>query len=289
MADALEIKPFDPNWSVEFEAERVRLEATLGKVALRIDHNGSTAVPGLAAKPIIDIQVSVRKLKPSVVYSGPLESAGYVHLPHPDDSFAPFFYRPAVGPHTHHVHVVEAGGEEERKTLAFRDYLREHAEIARKYEALKRELAARYSSSDLSNHQAYADAKSEFVAAVTRQAIAEGYPQDPTILPVDDPSRPDNWWSNVKREAPTAFRLGGFFGAGWPFALLFIASRFASGSQIELTGPKNWADQILGCGMILSMSGLGLVLLGVAVFAGFQVGGYCAAALTIYLRSRQTH
>jgi len=174
-----EIRPYDPNWVLEFESEHARLQAALGRVAVRIEHHGSTSVPGLAAKPVIDIQVSVRKLQPFAAYSGPLESVGYVHLPHPDDSFAPFFYRPAVWPHTHHVHVVEAGGEEERKTLAFRDYLREHSQIAREYEALKRQLAPSYSSLDFSSRQAYADAKSEFIVAITRQAIAEGYPREP--------------------------------------------------------------------------------------------------------------
>jgi len=142
------------------------------------DRKTPYAVHPIWCAAIIDIQVSVRTLQPLEAYSGRLESLGYVHLPHQDDSFAPFFYRPAVWPHTHHVHVVESGGEEERKTLAFRDYLREHAQIAREYEDLKRGLAPRYSSLDFSSRQAYADAKSEFIAAVTRRATAEGYPRD---------------------------------------------------------------------------------------------------------------
>jgi GrpB-like predicted nucleotidyltransferase (UPF0157 family) len=116
---------------------------------------------------------------------------GYVHLPHPDDAFAPFFYRPGTWPHTHHVHVVESGGEEERKTLAFRDYLREHPDVAREYEALKRELAPSYSASQLKSRQAYADAKGEFIAAVTRRALAEGLPAravSTTITPRDEMS-----------------------------------------------------------------------------------------------------
>jgi GrpB-like predicted nucleotidyltransferase (UPF0157 family) len=168
----LEIRPYDPSWATEFERERARLQEVLGAIAVRIDHHGSTSVPGLAAKPVIDIQISVHRLQPLSAYAVPLEAAGYVHLVHPDDSFAPFFYRPGTWPHTHHVHVVEAGGEEERKTLAFRDYLREHPEIARKYEALKRELASKFD-----DHQAYAEAKGEFITAVTRRAIAEGYPR----------------------------------------------------------------------------------------------------------------
>lgn len=126
---------------------------------------------------MIDIQISVQNLHPLDRYAPLLARAGYVHVPHADDSFAPFFHRPASWPHTHHVHVVAAGGEEERKTLAFRDYLREHPHRAREYEALKRRLAKRYSAAEFSTRQAYADAKSEFIADVTNQALAEGYPR----------------------------------------------------------------------------------------------------------------
>jgi len=173
----LEIVPYDPQWPVAFEAERRRLAAAFGELAVRIEHNGSTAVPGLAAKPVIDIQVSARRLHPIERYAPALERLGYVHLVHPDDAFAPFFHRPASWPHTHHVHVVQAGGEEERRTLAFRDYLRDHAEIAREYEALKRRLAPGYIATTAGSQQAYADAKGELIRAVTERALVEGYPR----------------------------------------------------------------------------------------------------------------
>jgi GrpB-like predicted nucleotidyltransferase (UPF0157 family) len=177
MGESLEIAPYDPNWPIAFAAERDRIAAALGTLALRVDHNGSTSVPGLAAKPIIDIQVSVRSLQPIEAYANPLAQLGYVHVPHPDDSFCPFFHRPAAWPHTHHVHVVEKGGAEERRTLAFRDYLREHPAVARRYEDLKRGLAPHYSAADFSSRQAYADAKTAFVSSVTQRAMEEGYPR----------------------------------------------------------------------------------------------------------------
>jgi GrpB-like predicted nucleotidyltransferase (UPF0157 family) len=177
MGERLEIAPYDPNWPIAFAAERDRIAAALGTLALRVDHNGSTSVPGLAAKPIIDIQVSVRSLQPIEAYARGLAQLGYVHVPHPDDSFCPFFHRPAVWPHTHHVHVVERGGAEERKTLAFRDYLREHPSVARQYEELKRGLAPQHAAADFSSRQAYADAKTAFVSGVTERAIAAGYPR----------------------------------------------------------------------------------------------------------------
>jgi GrpB-like predicted nucleotidyltransferase (UPF0157 family) len=177
--EALTIVPYDPGWPHAFAAERERIALALGALALRIDHHGSTSVPGLAAKPIIDIQVSVSRLEPLASYAGGLGRIGYVHVPHPDDAFCPFFHRPLAWPHTHHVHVVRAGGAEERATLAFRDYLREHPETVRAYETLKRGLAPRYAATTFASRQAYADAKTEFVSAVTTRALAEGFPHEP--------------------------------------------------------------------------------------------------------------
>jgi GrpB-like predicted nucleotidyltransferase (UPF0157 family) len=177
MTDTLVIVPYDPSWPRAFALERDRIAAALGEIALRIEHNGSTSVPGLAAKPIIDIQVSVARVQPIDVYRPRLAELGYTHVPHPDDDFCPFFHRPAVWPYTHHVHVVESGGDEERRTLAFRDYLREHDDIAREYEALKRRLAPRHAATDFTSRQAYADAKGPFIGSVVERALAEGYPR----------------------------------------------------------------------------------------------------------------
>ncbi len=172
------VVPYDPRWPGEFAIERERLAAALGPLAIRIDHNGSTAVPGLAAKPVIDIQISVAALHPIEAHAGGLARLGYVHAPHADDAFCPFFHRPAGWPHTHHVHLVQAGGEEERRTLAFRDYLRAHAQVALDYETLKRTLADRFSGDESESRQAYADAKSEFISRIVRVALVEGYPRN---------------------------------------------------------------------------------------------------------------
>ena len=173
----IEIVPYDLLWQDAFAVERDRISDALGALAVRIDHNGSTSVPGLAAKPIIDIQVSVSELQPLEQYSTPLTKIGYVHVPHPDDSFCPFFHKPKTWPHTHHVHVVQSGGEEERRTLAFRDYLRENPEVAREYEKLKRALASQHSTRDFASRQSYADAKTHFITTITTRALAEGYPR----------------------------------------------------------------------------------------------------------------
>lgn len=163
MKPELEIVPYDDRWPAAFAAEAVRLRGALGPLALRIDHHGSTSVPGLAAKPILDIQVSVAALQPMEPYGAPLRAVGYVHVPHPDDSFCPFFHRPSTWPHSHHVHVVQRGGAEERRTLAFRDYLRDHGDAAREYEQLKRDLVRRFASGGPESREAYARAKTDFI------------------------------------------------------------------------------------------------------------------------------
>ena len=177
MSGTLEISPYNGHWPGQFEAERLRIASALGSLAVRIDHNGSTSVPGLAAKPIIDIQISVKRLHPIPAYSCQLEELGYVHLVHPDDSFCPFFRRPKEWPHSHHIHVVESGGDEERRTLAFRDYIRDHHAVAREYESLKRGLAPQFSAATVESRQAYADAKGELIERVIAQALEEGYPR----------------------------------------------------------------------------------------------------------------
>jgi len=177
MGKTLTVVRYDPRWPTMFATERDRIAAMLGEVALRIDHHGSTSVPGLSAKPIIDIQISVIRLQPMETYAAGLKRLGYTHLPHPDDSFCPFFHRPASWPHTHHIHVVESGGAEERKTLAFRDYLREHPEAAREYEDLKIRLVAELGAAGPSGPRAYAEAKTGFVTGLTERALAEGHPR----------------------------------------------------------------------------------------------------------------
>jgi GrpB-like predicted nucleotidyltransferase (UPF0157 family) len=167
----IEIVPYDSEWPSLFEAEAARIRSALGPTALRIDHNGSTSIPGMRAKPVIDIQVSVAALQPLSGFGDPLTTLGYHHVPHPDDAFCPFFHRPLQWPHTHHVHVVQAGGEEERRTLAFRDYLRRHARVAHEYEELKRRLMADLNPRDAPSREAYALGKTAFVERIVSLAM----------------------------------------------------------------------------------------------------------------------
>lgn len=174
----LQVVPYDSGWPAAFELEAIRLRTALGTLALRIDHHGSTSIPGLDAKPIIDIQVSVAALQPLAPYGEPLLVIGYLHVPHPDDSFCPFFHRPLQWPHSHHVHVVEGGGAEERRTLAFRDYLRDHAAVAREYERLKHDLGGQLAATNRESRDAYARAKTDFIERVVAMALSSGYPRE---------------------------------------------------------------------------------------------------------------
>jgi GrpB-like predicted nucleotidyltransferase (UPF0157 family) len=141
--------------------EATRIAAAIGHVAVRIEHVGSTAVPGLAAKPVIDIQISVPSLEPMEPYRRGLERIGYAYRPD-DESEHRFFHLDLGGARTFNVHVCAAGGAWERRHLAFRDHLQKDREEAVRYEAVKRGLATRFGH----DVDAYADSKSPYIRSV---------------------------------------------------------------------------------------------------------------------------
>jgi GrpB-like predicted nucleotidyltransferase (UPF0157 family) len=165
MPDPIEIMPYDPAWPTRFVAQAASLREALGPVALRIDHVGSTSVPGLAAKPVIDVQISVADFEPLDAFRLPLERLGYVYRADNPDR-ARRYFREAPGQRRTHLHVRRAGSLDEQLNLLFRDYLRAHADEAAAYAALKRELAARFRE----DRVAYTDAKSPFIWQVLRRA-----------------------------------------------------------------------------------------------------------------------
>ena len=168
------IAPYDPTWPSRFAAEAERIRHAFGDLALRVEHVGSTSVPGLAAKPVVDIQVSVRSLEPGDFYHTRLADLGYTHFPlGAFDLVYPFFKRPAAWPSTHHVHFCVAGSEQEREHLAFRDYLRRNPAAAAEYVALKRKLASAHDGLTMESQERYSLAKTEFVRAVLGRAAAE--------------------------------------------------------------------------------------------------------------------
>jgi GrpB-like predicted nucleotidyltransferase (UPF0157 family) len=164
---ALRIVDYDPDWPEMAAAEIDRVEAALGAVAVRVEHVGSTAVPGMAAKPIVDLQVAVAATRPTAPYVEPLEGLGYLFAPDPESPDFHFFGRPAERPRTHHLHVCEAGGDHELRHLALRDYLRARPGEATGYGEVKRELVAHRPGDRL----AYIEGKSGYVAALEQRAL----------------------------------------------------------------------------------------------------------------------
>lgn len=165
---AVRVVDYDPRWPAQAEAELRRIADALGGVAVRLEHVGSTAVPGLAGKPIVDLQISVDALAPTERYAAPLERLGYLFAPHPSSPDLHFFGRPPERPRTHHVHVCAAGSEHEARHLAVRDFLRAHPEEAAAYAALKRRLVAEHPEDRL----AYIEGKDAYVATLEARALA---------------------------------------------------------------------------------------------------------------------
>jgi GrpB-like predicted nucleotidyltransferase (UPF0157 family) len=165
---AIRIVAYDAGWAAQGKAELRRIEKALGPLALRLEHVGSTAVPGLTAKPIIDLQVSVDTLEPRSRYVEPLERLGYLFVPDPESPDLHFFARPPARPRSHHLHVCVRDSQHELRHLAVRDFLRSHAEEATKYAALKREIAGRHPQDRL----AYIAAKDRYVSDLEARAVA---------------------------------------------------------------------------------------------------------------------
>jgi GrpB-like predicted nucleotidyltransferase (UPF0157 family) len=164
---AVRIVAYDPAWPALAEAELGRIEEALGSVAVRLEHVGSTAVPGLSAKPILDLQLSVAAIDARERYAEPLARLGYVFVPAPESPDYHFFAKPPQRPRTHHLHVCQAGTEHELRHVAVRDFLRAHADEAARYAALKRRLVARHPHDRL----AYMDGKDVYVKALEERAV----------------------------------------------------------------------------------------------------------------------
>jgi GrpB-like predicted nucleotidyltransferase (UPF0157 family) len=172
--ERIEIVPYDRRWPQMFRDEAAHLRACLpADVVGRIEHFGSTAVPGLAAKPVVDMLVEVTDLPAARERIAPILQAqnyDYVWRPtHGDDGppwYAWFIKRDLAGARTHHIHMVEPGFAAHWERLLFRDYLIERPDLAREYESLKRALASRSADDRI----AYTRDKSEYIARVTAEA-----------------------------------------------------------------------------------------------------------------------
>ncbi|AZN40992.1 GrpB family protein [Paenibacillus albus] len=165
MTDPIIVVPYDPNWAREFEEIGARMRQSLGNLATRIDHIGSTAIAGLAAKPVIDIQISVRELEPVIIYQQPLESLGYVYRAGNGERTKRYF-REGEGMRRIHVHVREEGSFGQQFALLFRDYVRAMPDEAKYYEEVKIRLMAQYRD----DRERYVDEKEPYIWDIMRRA-----------------------------------------------------------------------------------------------------------------------
>jgi GrpB-like predicted nucleotidyltransferase (UPF0157 family) len=167
------VVPYDESWPRRYAGWQVQLSAELGDVARRVEHVGSTSVPGLAAKPVIDIQVSTADLAAEELYSAPLERAG-VELRYRDHQHR--YFRPFAGrPWDVHIHVCAVGSRWERRHLLFRDYLRASTEA----------------------RAAYAEAK--FAASRLWRGDRMGYNAAKTQVILDIMQKADTWAAHGRR------------------------------------------------------------------------------------------
>jgi GrpB-like predicted nucleotidyltransferase (UPF0157 family) len=158
------VQDYDPAWPAMYAREAERIAGALGDRAVRLEHAGSTSVPGLPAKPIIDIVLEVPDSAAESTYVPDLEAAGYVLRVREPEWFEHRLFR--APDRSVHVHVFSAGCPETDVMVRFRDHLRADADDRDRYARAKRELAAR----DWKYMQQYADAKSDIVADIMRRA-----------------------------------------------------------------------------------------------------------------------
>ena len=170
MSDRVIVVPYDPDWPGRFSDEHRVLASVFAGTEAAIEHVGSTAVPGLGAKPVIDVMVGLVALVEVERRISALETAGYEYVQKHEKQLPErrYFRKPRLGPRAFHLHCVVTGSTFWIRQLAFRDYLRAHPESAKAYYDLKRDLAMRLTK------EAYTNAKSPFIESVLASAMNVG-------------------------------------------------------------------------------------------------------------------
>jgi GrpB-like predicted nucleotidyltransferase (UPF0157 family) len=160
---------YDPGSPEQFENQRQVILGAIGAEILAIEHIGSSSVPGLGGKPIIDIIAGLATLDRAELCIDPLRQIGYVEreIPAADRRF---FQKHKDGVRTYHLHLVEQGTEAWRRPIAFRDFLRSNSQEAAEYYAVKQKIAIRYSL----DREGYTAAKSSYVLAILERCRAAG-------------------------------------------------------------------------------------------------------------------
>jgi GrpB-like predicted nucleotidyltransferase (UPF0157 family) len=171
MPVAVVIVEYNPRWPAMYQEERQSILTATGDLIVAIEHIGSTAVPGLGAKPIIDIMAAVRELVDAERCVEPLKTIGYEYVPEYNDIIPErrYFHKGPPEGRTHHLHVVELTSDFWERHLLFRDFLRLHPEEAQEYYRLKMELSTKYGA----DREGYTEAKTSFIESVVARVQAE--------------------------------------------------------------------------------------------------------------------
>jgi GrpB-like predicted nucleotidyltransferase (UPF0157 family) len=163
----LRLSPYEPNWPLLFGAEKERLFASLGNHILDVQHIGSTSIPGMPAKPILDIGVAVANFEEATRCVPLLEQLGYIYKG--ENGIPRRHYFVKGNPRTHHLHLLEIESEEWKNHLRFRDYLRAKPTSAQAYASLKQTMAMQFAT----DRDAYQNGKENFIQAVLQKATQE--------------------------------------------------------------------------------------------------------------------
>jgi GrpB-like predicted nucleotidyltransferase (UPF0157 family) len=165
--EPVRLVPYDPSWPTRFGRERAELERALAPwISGGVHHVGSTAVPGMSAKPTIDMMVGVRTLEESLECFGPLAVLGYLYAPYRPEQMH-WFCKPDISRRRFHLHLVPESSHRFGATLAFRDRLRGDPAVAERYAALKRGLAERFPR----DRDAYTGGKADFIVSISDSSL----------------------------------------------------------------------------------------------------------------------
>lgn len=170
----MEVVPYNPDWIKEFEAEKSKINAIMEKEIIAIHHIGSTSIPGIYAKPVIDLLIAIKDINAIDKYDSQMKALGY--LPKGENGIeGRRFYLKGEYDRTHHVHVFQVNSSEIERHLIFRDYMIAHPQEAKAYEELKRGLAEKYRY----DNEGYCTGKNDFIQDIDQKA--------------------ELWWKNTKK------------------------------------------------------------------------------------------
>ena len=163
---AVKLLLYNPKWKESFEKEKRRLQKVLGDLVISIEHVGSTSVPGVSAKPIIDIAIVVKSIKSSDKFTKLLQGLGYQYKQDDNVPGRLFFTKGSENKRTHYIHIIELGGKEWKNLILFRDYLLSHKQAVIAYNKLKNKLAEDYSS----DRKSYTSGKNDLIGSIIKKA-----------------------------------------------------------------------------------------------------------------------